>query len=261
MKFKLFLFCTAVFFSVDGKAQNDKYDKYEAGTFVDSHQTELKYRILYPVGYKKSKKYPLILFLHGAGERGSDNKSQLEHGANVFAFGLDDHPAIVIAPQCPKEDYWASANFDRRKYPLELDFNYGYPETESLHASIELVKKFIKKRKADKKRIYITGLSMGGMGTFEAVGRYPELFAAAMPICGGGDVNAYGQEQAKVPFSIFHGDIDAVVPVKHSREMYKKLGDLGANVTYKEYPKVNHNSWDNVFKEPLYPTWMFQFKK
>jgi predicted peptidase len=260
MKFKLIAVLVLFFFSSDLAAQK-KNDKYDYATFKDSRGTVLNYRILYPEGYNKNKKYPLILFLHGAGERGSDNESQLEHGADVFAFGLNEHPAIVIAPQCPKEDYWASAKFSRYKYPLDLDFNYSYPETNAFHASIELVKSFIKDKKADKKRVYVTGLSMGGMGTFEAVGRYPELFAAAMPICGGADLNTYGQKQAKVPFYIFHGDADSVVPVKHSREAFKKLSDLGAKVSYKEYPEVNHNSWDFALKETLYPIWFFQFKK
>jgi predicted peptidase len=260
MKFKLIAILAFYLFTSDIAAQK-KNDKYEYATFTDSKGTELNYRILYPVGYNKNKKYPLILFLHGAGERGNDNESQLKHGASVFAFGLEDHPAIVIAPQCPKEDYWSSAKFDRHKYPLDIEFNYNNPETDAFHASMELVKSFIKNKKADRKRVYVTGLSMGGMGTFEAIGRYPNLFAAAMVICGGADLKAYGLKQAKVPFYIFHGDADAVVPVKHSREIYKKLSDLGGTVTYKEYPNINHNSWDFAFKESIYPTWFFQFKK
>lgn len=236
-------------------------EKYQAATFTDSQGTVLNYRVLYPENYQASEKYPLILFLHGAGERGSDNKSQLTHGAWVFTDRLNDNPAIVILPQCPKEGYWSSADITRGKYPLEINFDYNNKETPALHAAIELTKSFVKSKKADKHRVYITGLSMGGMGTFEAIYRYPKLFAAAMPVCGGGEVSAYGKKQAKIPFWIFHGDVDGVVDVKNSREMYAKLKALNANVTYTEYPGVNHNSWDNAFKEDKYPTWLFQFKR
>ncbi|AWV98344.1 carboxylesterase family protein [Arcticibacterium luteifluviistationis] len=236
-------------------------EKYKSATFTDSQGTELNYRILYPKNYQADKKYPLILFLHGAGERGNDNESQLKHGSWVFTDKLKENPAIVILPQCPKEGYWSSANITRDKYPLEINFNYNNQETPALHAAIELTKSFIKTKKADKHRVYITGLSMGGMGTFEAVYRYPKLFAAAMPVCGGGEVSAYGKKQAKIPFWIFHGDVDGVVDVQNSREMYAKLKSLNANVTYTEYPGVNHNSWDNAFKEEAYPTWFFQFKR
>ncbi len=235
--------------------------QFLAKEFTDSQGTKLNYRILYPDNYEEGKKYPLVLFLHGAGERGDDNESQLKHGSQVFIDLQKEHPSIIIAPQCPKEGYWASGKFSRNKYPLDIDFNYSYEEKEALHAAVELVKRFVNEKKADKKRVYITGLSMGGMGTFEAVGRYPKLFAAAMPICGGGDVNAYGKKQAKIPFWIFHGDVDGVVPVQNSRDMYNRLQDLGANVKYTEYPGVNHNSWDNVFVEKGYPQWLFQFKK
>lgn len=254
MKFRLFvLLLLTSFFS---QAQ------FEPQVFTDSKGTHLNYQILYPKNYDASQKYPLVLFLHGAGERGDDNMAQLKNGAKeVFEKLENSHPCIVIAPQCPKESYWGSVKFSRDKYPLVFDFNYNYPEKEPLHAAVELVKTFIKDKKADKHQIYITGLSMGGMGTYEAVARYPKLFAAAMPICGGGDLSAYGKKEAKIPFWIFHGDADGVVEVKYSRQMYAHLKELGANVKYTEYPGVNHNSWDNAFAESEYPGWMFQFRR
>lgn len=238
-----------------------QYEKFDSANFTDSQGTTIDYRILYPENYDASQKYPLILFLHGAGERGSDNTSQLKHGSWVFTDKLKENPAIVILPQCPKEGYWSSANITRGKYPLEINFDYNNQETPALHAALELTKSFVKNKKADKRRVYITGLSMGGMGTFEAVYRYPKLFAAAMPVCGGGDIPAYGKKQAKIPFWIFHGDVDGVVDVKNSRDMYARLQALNANVSYTEYPGVNHNSWDNTFKEASYPTWFFQYKR
>jgi predicted peptidase len=240
------------------KAQNERF---EAKEFVDSKGTNLKYRILLPENYDAKVKYPVLLFLHGAGERGDDNASQLTHGSAALLDFVKKTPAIVILPQCPKEDYWASVKFNRAKYPLDLDFNYNYDETKALHAAVELVKDFVKTKKADKKRIYITGLSMGGMGTFEAVFRYPKLFAAAAPICGGADVKSYEMMKSKIPFRIYHGDVDGVVPVKLSREITELMKAKKYDVVYKEYPGVNHNSWDNAFKETEYLSQLFAFKK
>ncbi|MBL7748170.1 MAG: phospholipase, partial [Chitinophagaceae bacterium] len=111
------------------------------------------------------------------------------------------------------------------------------------------------------KKCYITGLSMGGMGTFELVYRFPKLFAAAMPICGGGDAIHYDKRVKKVSFWVFHGAVDAVVSVKESIAMVNKLKELKAAVTYTEYPDVNHNSWDNAFAEPTFLSWMFSHKR
>lgn len=124
-------------------------------------------------------------------------------------------------------------------------------------AANELVKKLIKKEAVSKKRVYVTGLSMGGMGTFESVYRYPKLYAAALPICGGGDTLHYNKRVTKTAFWIFHGAADAVVDVKLSQQMHAKIKALGAEVKYSEYPGINHNSWDNAFAEPDYLGWMF----
>ncbi|MGR3808890.1 carboxylesterase family protein [Jiulongibacter sp. NS-SX5] len=237
------------------------FGQFKPAQYTDNNGVTINYQVLLPEDYNPANKYPIVLFLHGGGERGDDNTAQLKYGSQVWLELQKKQPTIVIAPQCPKDDYWASVKFTRDKYPLVLDFNYSYDETPSLHAAIDLLKSYIKEKKADKKRVYITGMSMGGMGTFEAVYRYPKLFAAAIPMCGGADLSMYGKKQAKVPFWIFHGDEDVVIPVKHSREAYAKLQELNANVTYTEYPGVNHNSWDKVFLEEQYPYWMFQFTR
>lgn len=223
----------------------------------------LPYRILRPLGFDKSKKYPIVLFLHGAGERGSDNEAQLTHGVSTFLTEKyrTEYPCIVIAPQCPKEGYWSSAKFTRDKYPIDFDFNYSYEITPALDAAIELLDSYIKDEFTDTSRVYITGLSMGGMGTFEAVGRFPELFAAAVPICGGGDTDSYNNETAQVPFWIFHGDTDGVVPVENSRKMYARLMELESDVKYQEYANINHNSWENAYKEVTLVPWMFSKKR
>ncbi len=236
---------------------------YQSREFTHT-QGVLPYRVLFPANYEAGKKFPLVLVLHGAGERGNDNEKQLTHGAKLFLREevRTDYPAIVLFPQCPSEEYWSSVQIDRSKMPYPMEFDYEkYPLRWPLAAAIALVEEFKRQERVDEKRVYITGLSMGGMGTFEAVYRYPKLFAAALPICGGGDAIHYGKQMKKIPFWIFHGDKDGVVDVKLSREMVARLKELKANVKYTEYPGVNHNSWDNAFAEPDYLRWMFSWKK
>lgn len=232
---------------------------FEKREFTNKKGEVLPYRILYPKNYDAGKKYPLVLFLHGGGERGNDNEKQLVHGVKVFLEpeNRERFPAIVIAPQCPADSYWGSVKFERTKYPLEMDFNYQYDITTGLRLAMELTKHTIKEEAVDKNRIYITGLSMGGMGTLEAVYRFPKRFAAAVAVCGGADVAAYKKKHAKIPFRLYHGEVDGVVAVDHSRALYAKLQELGAQVTYKEYPGVNHNSWENAYAEDDLLPWLF----
>ena len=236
---------------------------YEKKVYTTPSGEELPYRILFPENYDRSKKYPLILLLHGGGERGNDNEKQLTHGAKLFLTeeNRKNFQAIILVPQCSLDSYWGAVQIDRSTSPFTLTFDYSKPEPIALQSAIALVKKISKEEGVDKKRIYITGLSMGGMGAFEAVYRYPKLFAAAMPICGGGDVALYDKRVAKVPFRVFHGTVDAVVDVKESQKMVEKLKSLKANVTYTEYPNVNHNSWENAFAEPDFLSWMFSKKR
>ena len=240
-------------------AHAQDFSAFEKREFKGQDGAVLPYRILYPENYDATKKYPLVLFLHGGGERGNDNEKQLAHGARVFLKPENRRafPAIVIAPQCPEDSYWASVKFERTKYPLELDFNYEYQIPKGLKLAIALTDDIIQKEAVDAKRVYITGLSMGGMGTLEAVYRFPGKFAAAAVVCGGGDVDAFTKKQAKIPFWLFHGDVDAVIAVENSRNMVAQLKELGADVKYTEYEGVNHNSWENAYAEPELLPWLF----
>lgn len=244
-------------------ASAQELSAYQKREYTSSDGQTLPYRILYPEPYDKSKKYPLILFLHGAGERGNDNELQLTHGAKLFLKEENrrDHPCFVILPQCPAESYWGSVSVDRTKVPLGLSFDYSKPAPAPLVSAIEIVKKTIAEESVETSRLYITGLSMGGMGTFEAVYRYPGMFAAAIPICGGGDAARYDKRVKRTAFWVFHGDKDAVVNVSHSREMVDKLKALKVKVKYKEYPEVNHNSWDYAFAEPDLLPWLLSKKR
>ena len=201
--------------------------------------------------------------LHGGGERGNDNEKQLIHGARLFVTETNRKafPAIVLIPQCPEDSYWASVKIERATQPLKIDFDYNAAPQWPLVAANELVKKVASEEAVDKSRIYITGLSMGGMGTFESVYRYPELYAAALPICGGGDTNLYDKRVRKTAFWIFHGTDDSVVDVKLSRDMQTKLKSLKVENKYSEYPGVNHNSWDNAFADPVFLSWAFTHKR
>lgn len=225
--------------------------------FTTNNGYKLNYRVLYPENYCPDQKYPVILFLHGAGERGSDNEAQLVHGGNMLAAyrNQSQYKAIIIAPQCPAENYWVDytrpAEGKKRFYPTSA------PATKPLSAAKELLDSYIAKGVVDTKRIYITGISMGGMGTFDLVCRYPNLFAAATPICGAVSLDRAAQYKGKTSFSIYHGGEDSVVDPRFSRDAYETLKKAGADVRYKEYPGVNHNSWDNAFAEPDYLAWMF----
>lgn len=248
-----------IFFGAAASSQD--LSLFQRKTFKASDGFSLPYRILYPENYSTEKQYPLVVVLHGAGERGADNEKQLIHGGKLF---LDSavrrkYDAIVLFPQCPEDSYWSSVTIDRNKTPLALKFDYTRPITRPLNAAMELVQQVVSQEGVDEGRVYITGLSMGGMGTFEAVHRFPNLFAAALPICGGGDTEHY--QKVKTPFWVFHGSEDAVVDVRYSQVMVDKLKDLGMKVKYTEYPGVNHNSWDNAFAEPDFLKWMFRKKR
>ncbi len=237
-------------------------DTFERRTYAANDGTVLPYRILYPRGYDRAakEKYPLVLFLHGAGERGDDNEAQLVHGAGMLLS--DTHrrlfPAIYVFPQCPKNGYWSNVDVDRSALPVDLTFDYTQPPTPALRAVMELMDKLAREECLDKKRYYVMGLSMGGMGTFELVHRRPKTFAAAIPICGGMDTKNYTKKARKTRFWVHHGADDSVVSVEESRTATARLRELGyRDVKYSEYPGVNHNSWDSAFSDPeLYP-WLF----
>jgi predicted peptidase len=256
---KFLLAFALLFFSLQIFAQG----VFEKKSFVNEAGQSLSYQILFPVNYDPSIKYPIVLVLHGAGERGDDNVAQMKYGTQVFLNPENQQkfPAIVIFPQCPKDSYWSSVKIDRTQKPTEFIFDYSQNINWPLQSAVDLVKSLVKTKVADKKRLYIMGLSMGGMGTMEAVSRNPKMFAAAIPICGGADLTYVKKYAKKLPLWVNHGDADSVVPVKHSRELVAALQDAGANVTYTEYPGVNHNSWDNTFAQPTLLSWFFSFKK
>jgi predicted peptidase len=235
--------------------------KFEAKTFLTSNKDTLRYRELLPENYDPQQKYPLVLFLHGAGERGSDNQAQLTHGSMMFTnpVNREKYPAIVLFPQCPKERFWA---FEKRPEKLDVNaFPAGYTISSTLQAVKALLDKYIANGSVDTNRIYILGLSMGGMGTFDMACRFPDVFAAAIPICGGVNPERLQATAGKVKFRIYHGDKDDVVPVENSRKAYRALKEYGADVEYFEFAGCNHGSWDPAFNQPDFLSWLFQQTK
>lgn len=234
------------------------HDIYRKETFVDAAGTVLPYRMLRPEAVNAGEKYPLVVFLHGSGERGNDNEAQLIHGASVFSnpVNMERFPAFVIFPQCPEGDRWVS-------YDKGTSFNDESPapeESANEKALLSLISQLAEQNPIDTDRIYLVGLSMGGIGTYDLVCRYPELFAAAVPICGA--VNPTRLPAAKdVKFRIFHGDSDETVNTMWSRKAYKALRDAGADVEYIEFPGTTHNSWTPAFSRPDFLPWLFAQKK
>jgi predicted peptidase len=247
--------------SIAGQAQT--FDDFHKQKFTHKGDT-LLYRIQYPLHDDASKKYPLVVVLHGSGERGSYNEAQLKWGGDLFANQAirEEFPAIVVFSQCPAGNSWGRVGSGNVADSTErFTFLSNEPTGKPLELVLELIESIIASGKVDSKRIYIGGLSMGGFGTFEALWRKPTLFAAAFPICGGGDTTKVDAYAEKFPIHVFHGEIDPVVGVDYSRSMAAALRKANANVQYTEYPGVGHDSWKNTFAEPDLLPWLFAQKK
>ena len=225
-----------------------------------SDEGTLLYRIMFPINFDATQKYPLVLFLHGAGERGNDNQKQLVHGSRLFQDSSTRYPAIVVFPQCPAEDYWANVDVDVIDGNRRFTFMADGPATRPLAQVMELVDKLIDQPYTDPARLYVTGLSMGGMGTWELLWRMPGKLAAAAPICGGGNPRAAG-EMTEVPIWAFHGVKDDVVRPHFTMRMIKAVQRAGGTAKVTFFPKANHNSWDPAFATPDYLSWMFSNRK
>ncbi|WP_245830883.1 carboxylesterase family protein [Marivirga sericea] len=249
-----------IFFALNLYAQ-EKADFLKA-KLIEREDT-LNYRILYPENFNPAEKYPLILFLHGAGERGDDNEKQLVHGSSLFLNqeNRENFPAIVIFPQCATAEYWAKAEIVRSSEGNTFEFDYSGEPNRSMGLVMKMVEKYSRNHFINEEQLFVGGLSMGGMGTFEILNRMPNTFAAALAICGAGDPYSVGSYAGKTDLWIFHGAKDNVVDPEYSKRMVKNLKDAGANVKFTLYPEANHNSWDPAFAEPELLTWLFSNSK
>ncbi len=224
-------------------------------TYSTKSGWKLPYNIYYPKTYQQGN-IPVLLWLHGAGERGDDNVSQLIHIVPYLASDIVQtrFPCIIIAPQCPKEDYWAPVK--RFEWRIINDGKI----TPAMVGVIELLDHILKDVKIDESRVYIGGLSMGGFGTLDLLHRRPELFSAAMPMCGGADLGK-ADKFKNIPLWIFHGAKDTVVPAELSRELIKVLNEMGSYPKYTEYPEGGHDIWNDAIREPDLLRWLFNQKK
>jgi predicted peptidase len=241
---------------------DDVRDSLEKRVHKNEKGETLPYRLLLPKDYDKSKKYALIVFLHGAGERGDDNEKQLIH-SQFLRLASDEvqakHPSIVVAPQCPAgkladgndQHKWSQINWSARD-------SQGLPKepSYSLRLTFEILDALEKEFSIDPRRRYVTGLSMGGYGTFDALMRRPKYWAAGVPICGGMD-NARAKEIAHIPVWIFHGDQDGAVPVERSRTAVAALKEAGGEPKYTEYEGQGHAVWGPAYEEPELVEWLF----
>lgn len=234
---------------------------YKKEIFVVGTDT-LKYRILYPENFDASKKYPILLFLHGRGESGNDNEKQLWNGGKLFLTESyrKNFPSIVIFPQCGEKSYWSNVEIETVSNKRFFAFKKGGEATKSMSLVLNFTDNFLKNSFVDQSKIYVGGLSMGGMGTFEILRRKTKTFAAAFAICGG-DHPANAKKYKNVPLWIFHGGLDDVVNPQLSYSVFRELRKLGHEPKYTIYPKANHNSWDAAFAEPELMPWLFTHKK
>lgn len=225
----------------------------DAREFTGKDGEKLLYRVFKPANYDPDKKYPLVLCLHGGGGKGNDNKSR---GTQAFIALSDpevqnDYPAFLVTPQCPQSGSWALRGPDRKQSVTE------YPMSRETKLVLEILDSLQKEFSIDPSRLYVSGQSMGGRGTWDIIQRRPTMFAAAVPVCGVGDPSE-AKRIAHMPIWNFHGDKDGVVPVKASRDMVTALKKEDSKVIYSELKGVNHGSWIPAWEtEDLIP-WLFK---
>jgi predicted peptidase len=201
-------------------------------------KVECNYLLYLPADYgKDKKKRPLIMFLHGAGERGDNLELVKKHGMPKMISQGNGFDFIVVSPQCPNDLWW-------------------HEQTDVL---INLLDEIEAKYRVDTDRVYLTGLSMGGFGTWSLAQRYPQRFAAIAPICGSGEWYA-AYRLKNVPVWAFHGDSDKIVPLQQSKEMVEAVRTAGGNAKLTVYPDTDHDSWTQTYDNPELYQWFLSHR-
>lgn len=236
----------------------------------DYHDHAFPYRLLTPEKVEPGKKYPLVLFLHGAGERGDDNRIQLLYLPTWMSEAdyRGRFPCYLLAPQCPKAKWWFDAKraFGRPKADADAtaqpaDPPGAAPLSDELQAVSRMLDEALAKHPIDPDRVYLTGLSMGGFGSWALAAAQSERFAAMAPICGGGDAGTAGK-LTQLPIWVVHGGADPVVPVARSRAMVEAVKLAGGNVQYHELEGVGHDSWTPAYRDPAgLLKWLFEQRR
>lgn len=264
---------------VNGQNSLDIAALFENGSHTYKHTT-LPYRIFIPDDYNPGKEYPIVFCLHGAGERGVDNERHIWKHDLAISWAKsgvqDENPCFVLAPQCPKGKKWNYVNFRAGSYFIDT-----LPVGNELLTAIDLLDSIIIAYSIDINRQYITGLSMGGYGTWDVITRYPNRFAAAAPMSGAGDPSKV-ERFKQLPIWVFHNTNDQVVPVSGSRDMVKAMNNKNMPVVvtndipetglkkqirkkavhlYTESPAGNHGPWEPWYNSPYLHQWLFQQSK
>jgi predicted peptidase len=222
--------------------------------YKNNQSETLPYRIYLPPEMPLTP-IPVVMFYHGAGERGDNNIAQVKHAVReIITWSINNEPMIIIAPQCPNNKKWAEVDWSKKTHTMPKKISFA------MRLSLEILEKICKDYPVDQRRLYVTGLSMGGYGTWDIIQRFPKKFAAAMPVCGGGDV-AGAPLFKDLPIWVFHGDKDGAVPVSRSRDMVKALQKCGSQVKYTEYPGVGHGCWAQTYANQNVLKWFFSQKR
>ena len=236
----IIIFCLIISLSNQG-CEN----KYPEGTNIKIEVDDgLDHLFFLPNEYQehREKEWPLILFLHGMGERGDNLELIKIHGIPKISEETDTFPFIAISPQCPINHEWTDQ-------AMQMDL-------------IVLLESVIDNYRVDKDKIYVTGLSMGGYGTWSLLSERPDLFAAAVPICGGGVPGLDIPDSIKdVPIWVFHGGKDKVVPSYESEKMVRAIEEIGGNIKYTLYPDANHDSWTRTYENNNLYEWLLSHSK
>jgi predicted peptidase len=229
------------------QSQPDELADFQARVYDDGNGNTLPYRLLVPD--QADAPMPVLLFLHGAGERGDDNRRQLIHGKDLLTKAAREFGCIVVAPQCPPGQKWSIVDWSKDK------ITFSDEPSVPMRLANDLIDSLAEQYNIDTNRLYIMGLSMGGYGSWDAVCRWPGRFAAAAPVCGGADP-AQANLLVNTPIWAFHGDADQVVSPDLTRNMIQAIKEAGGEPKYTEYPGVGHNSWSRAFADPDLLPWL-----
>ena len=233
----------------------DIRERTEARTFNGADGQVFRYRWAEKTA-PAGEKVPLVFFLHGAGERGADNAAQLKHGVADLVAWLDKNEKgfRFVAGQVPVGKRWVEVDWNAPRHTMPAE------PSETMALALQLLDQQLADPAVDASRVYVTGISMGGFGTWDVVSRRPDTFAAAMPICGGADL-AQAPKIAALPIWAFHGSKDGAVPVWRTREMMSALWAAGSDAHYREYPDMNHDVWTRTYRDPEVLKWFFSQRR
>jgi len=243
----------------NGIPHMEEIQKYIPKVWKSINGGSMNYRFRPPRKIEPDKEYPLLLFLHGAGGRGNDNRGQLEDAGSIVAFAKQslsyNHASYIFAGQVPEGEKWVNVDWSTDDHKMNQI-------SECLRMVFEAVDTFVvnKKNQVDMNRIYIMGLSMGGYGTWDAIQRRPDFFAAAVPICGGGD-KTKGNTLSNIPIWSWHGKRDNVISVSRSRDMDIAIKNAGGSPKYTEVEERGHDVWEDVWNSLELWSWLYAQSK